>query len=158
MSSKSPEYFEDLAVGDRFSSIEHQLDTGQIVEFARQFDPQPFHTDPEAAAESFFGGLVASGWHTAAITMKLIVDALPLADGVIGTGGHIERPNPARPGDTLHVECTVQEVRQSRSKPDRGLVKVECRTLNQSDELCMRYVTTLVVTRRPEGGADALQV
>ncbi|MGM7670265.1 MaoC family dehydratase [Microbacterium sp. A93] len=149
-------YLEDLRVGDEFVSDGHRVDAEQIIGFGGQFDPQPFHMDPEAAQDTFFGGLAASGWHTAALTMKLLVASFPLGCGIIGTGGQIEWPRPTRPGDTLRVVSTIQDITSSRSRPDRGLVTVECRTLNQDDRLCQRLVAKLVVTGRPrtEEGED----
>ncbi|MBT2324470.1 MaoC family dehydratase [Variovorax paradoxus] len=143
-------YLEDLAPGARFTSAEHALDAAQIVDFAKRFDPQPFHLDAEAAKSTFFQGLAASGWHTAAITMRLLVESgLPLADGVIGSGGEIQWPRPTRPGDVLHVESEVVEVIPSRSRPERGMVVVKSETLNQHGEVCQRLTTKLVVSRRP---------
>ncbi|MGC5615637.1 MaoC family dehydratase [Georgenia sp. Z1491] len=147
-------YLEDLTVGDEITSATYRLEAEEIVEFGRRYDPQPFHTDPEAADESFFRGLAASGWHTASVTMRLVVESVPLAAGVIGAGAELEWPRPTRPGDTLRVVSTVQEILPSRSRPDRGIVVVECRTLNQDDELCQRMVTKLVVMRSP-GSVEA---
>lgn len=157
MMKTTPIYLEDLRVGDEFVSEGHRLDTEQIIGFAGAFDPQPFHVDPEAAQDTFFAGLAASGWHTAALTMKLLVASLPLGCGVIGAGGQIDWPRPTRPGDTLRVMSTVQDITPSTSRPDRGMVTVECRTLNQDDQMCQRLIAKLVVTRKPgtEGeGAD----
>jgi acyl dehydratase len=143
-------YLDDLSPGDRFVSGEHALDAAQIVEFAKRFDPQPFHLDEEAAKNTFFQGLAASGWHTASITMHLLVDSgLPLADGVIGSGGEIQWPRPTRPGDVLHVESEVLEVTPSRSRPERGMVVVRSETRNQHGEVLQRLTTKLVVSRRP---------
>src|SRR5262249_5958811 len=114
-------FFDDLHVGRRFTSGGHLIDEGQVPAFAEQFDPEPFHLDGEAAKGTLFGGLVASGWHTAAITMRLLVEGgLPIAGGVVGVGGEISWPRPTRPGDVLHVEGEVLELRPSRSRPDRG--------------------------------------
>ncbi len=143
-------YLEDLKPGDRFTSGEHALDAAQIVEFAQRFDPQPFHLDAQAAKSTFFQGLAASGWHTASITMRLLVQSgLPLADGIIGSGGEIQWPRPTRPGDVLHVESEVLEVIPSRSRPERGMVVVRSETLNQHGDVCQRLTTKLVVSRRP---------
>jgi len=143
-------YLEDLAVCDRFQSGEHVLDVAQIKAFAQQFDPQPFHTDEEAAKATFFGGLAASGWHTAALTMKLLVDSgIPLADGIIGSGGELQWPRPTRPGDVLHVVSEVVEITPSRSKPGRAMVTMRCQTLNQRGEVLQAFTPKLVVHSRP---------
>lgn len=142
-------YLDDLSVGDRFTSGEHALDPAQIVAFAAQFDPQPFHTDPDAAEGTFFRGLAASGWHTAALTMKLLVESgLPLADGVIGAGGELQWPQPTRPDDVLHVESEVLEIVPSRSKPGRAMVQMRCETKNQRGEVLQRFTPKLVVVAR----------
>jgi len=141
-------YLEDLSEGMVFESAEYTLDATQIQAFARNFDPQPFHLDEAAARDSFFGGLAASGWHTAAITMKLIVESLPLAGGVIGAGGEISWPRPTRPGDVLRVASTIVSVAPSKSKPDRGIVTVQSETQNQHGDVCQRLVARLVVFRR----------
>ncbi|CAN7200782.1 MULTISPECIES: MaoC family dehydratase [unclassified Variovorax] len=145
-------YLEDLSPGARFTSGEQALDAAQIVDFAQRFDPQPFHLDVEAAKSTFFQGLAASGWHTASITMRLLVQSgLPLADGIIGSGGEIQWPKPTRPGNVLHVESEVLEVIPSRSRPERGMVVVRSETLNQHGDVCQRLTTKLVVSRRPAG-------
>src|SRR5882762_11379662 len=116
-------FLEDLQVGQRFWSGFHTIDAAQIKAFARQFDPQPFHLDGEAAKATLFGGLVASGWHTAAITMRLQVESgLPIAGGIVGIGGEMRWPRPTRPGDILRVVSDVEEVTSSRSRPDRGVI------------------------------------
>ncbi|WP_017524447.1 MaoC family dehydratase [Pusillimonas noertemannii] len=148
MTKHRPLFLEDLAVGAEYRSAEYQLETQDIVDFARRFDPQPFHLDEEAAKNSLFQGLAASGWHTAAITMKLLVDSLPLGSGIIGAGGAIDWPRPTRPGDTLHVVSKIVDIVPSRSKPDRGIVTAECRTINQHGETCQNLVPRLVVLRR----------
>ncbi|MGY0061930.1 MaoC family dehydratase [Streptomyces sp. LZ34] len=150
MTPPHPLYLDDLKAGDEFRSAEHQVDADQVIAFARDFDPQPFHLDPQAAKDTFFQGLAASGWHTAAITMKLLVGSLPLGSGIIGAGGEVAWPRAVRPGDALHVVSTVLEVAPSRSRPDRGIVTLECRTVNQTGDTCQRLVTKLVVMRRPE--------
>jgi acyl dehydratase len=142
-------YLEDVQVGQRFRSGTHALDEAQITAFAREFDPQPFHTDAEAAKDSLFDGLAASGWHTAAVTMKLLVDGgAPFAGGVIGAGGEINWPAPTRPGDVLRVESEVMAVTPSRSRPDRGIVTVRSETINQRGEVAQVLVAKLVVPRR----------
>jgi acyl dehydratase len=141
-------YFDDLHVGQRFTSATHTLDEAQIKSFARQFDPQPFHLDSAAAQATLFAGLAASGWHTAAITMRLMVEGgLPLAGGIIGAGGRLEWPRPTRPGDTLQVESEVVELRPSRSRPDRGMATVHSLTRNQHGEVVQDLTAKLVVPR-----------
>lgn len=143
-------YLEDLQPGQCFTSGSHALDADQIKAFAQQFDPQPFHLDEEAAQNSLFGGLAASGWHTAAITMRLQVESgLPISGGLIGAGGEINWLNPTRPGDILHVESEVLEVTPSRSRPDRGMITLRSETRNQRGEVVQTLTVKLVVPRRP---------
>lgn len=149
MTGQRPLYLDDLAVGAEYHSAEHRLDAGQTVAFAREFDPQPAHLDDAAAKNTFFQGLSASGWHTAAITMKLLVGSVPLGNGIIGAGIELQWPRPTRPDDTLHVVSKIVDIAPSRSKPDRGIVTVESLTLNQRGETCQRLVAKLVVMRRP---------
>jgi acyl dehydratase len=141
-------YLDDLHVGQGFVSSVHVVDEDQIKAFARQFDPQPFHLDNEAAKSTIFAGLAASGWHTAAITMKLLVESVPLAGGVIGGGREISWPQPARPGDALRVESKVVEMTPSRSRPDRGMAIIRSETLNQRGEAVQILNAKLVVARR----------
>jgi len=144
-------YLEDLHPGQRFTSGSHTIDEAQIKAFANQFDPQPFHLDDEAAKGTLFGGLVASGWHTAAITMRLQVESgLPISGGIIGAGGEINWPRPTRPGDILHVESEVLEINPSRSRPDRGMVTVRSETRNQRGEVVQTLTVKLVAPRRPK--------
>ncbi len=144
-------YLEDVAVGNCFVSGTHAMDAAQIKEFARQFDPQPFHLDEAAAADSLFGGLAASGWHTAAITMKLFVSSLPMADGLVGAGVEVTWPKPTRADDILHVESTITEIKPSRSRPGRAMVTVETLTLNQEGEPRQRLVSRVVMFSRTQG-------
>jgi acyl dehydratase len=142
-------YFDDLRVGQRSRSGEYQVSAEQIRAFATQFDPQPFHLDETAGQASVLGGLSASGWHTAAITMRLIVGSeFQLAAGVVGLGGEIKWPQPTRPGDTLHVESEVIELIPSRSRPDRGVVKIRNETVNQRNEIVQIFIAALLVPRR----------
>ena len=151
--STTPLYLEDLQIGDQFRSHEHTIDEAQIKAFAAEFDPQPFHLDDELAKGTLFGGLAASGWHTAAITMRLLVSiSPPLAGGVIGAGGEVRWPIPTRPGDVLHVETEVLEIIPSRSKPERGMVSMRCLTRNQDGAVVQELVAKLVVARRPVAG------
>ena len=141
-------YLDDLAVGQRFTSGPHAIDEAQIKAFARQFDPQPFHLDAEAGADSLFGRLVASGWHTAAITMRLLTESVPIDNGVIGAGGDIAWPRPTLPGDILTVTSVIEEIAPSRSRPDRGIVRMRSETRNQRDEVVQVLNSRLVVLRR----------
>ncbi len=142
-------YLDDLHVGRRFTSRTHLIDEAQITAFARQFDPQPFHLDDEAAKRTIFAGLVASGWHTAAITMRLLVETgLPLEGGIIGVGGELAWPKPPRPGDTLQVESEIMAITPSRSRPDRGMATVRSLTRNQRKEVVQELTAKLIVPRR----------
>jgi acyl dehydratase len=142
-------YIDDLNIGQRFTSAKHAIDEAQIKAFAVQFDPQPFHTDERAAERTFFNGLAASGWHTAAITMRLNVESgPPLAGGIVGAGGELSWPAPTRPGDILHVESEVVEITPSRSRPDRGTIVMLSRTMNQRGEVVQVLKARLVVPRR----------
>ncbi|HVC52509.1 MAG TPA: MaoC family dehydratase [Stellaceae bacterium] len=143
------QYFEDLAVGQRFGSGTLDVEAAAIKAFAAEYDPQPFHLDDAAARSSLFGGLAASGWHTAAMMMKLLVAGeFRPAGGIIGAGGELSWPAPVRPGDTLRVVAEILEVRSSRSRPGHGLVKVRVTTLNQRDETVQAFTPTLLVERR----------
>jgi acyl dehydratase len=142
-------YLEDFHVGLRMAGGLHRLDAAQIKAFASEFDPQPFHLDEAAAERSMFQGLCASGWHTAAITMRLLTSLTPpIAGGIVGAGAELNWPAPARPGDELHVECEVLEVRPSRSRPDRGLVLLRIQTRNQFNETRQDLTAKLIVFRR----------
>lgn len=143
-------YLEDLHAGQRFTSGTHTMTVEAIKAFARQFDPQPFHLDEAAAEASFFHGLAASGWHTASVTMRLMVDrGFPLAGGLIGAGGELTWPLATRPGDVLHVECEVLAVTPSKSKPERGFVTVRSRTLNQKGEVVQDMTSRMLAWRKP---------
>ncbi len=147
-------YLEDLKVGQTFRSGTRVVEADEIKRFAAEYDPQPFHTDEEAAAISFFGGLAASGWHTASITMRLLVDGgAPVAGGVIGAGGEIVWPKPTRPGDTLRVDSEIIEIKPSQSRPDRGIVTFQSKTRNQDGEIVQVLTAKLIVFRRDEGTA-----
>jgi acyl dehydratase len=149
-------FLDDLSVGQRFSSGSHTIDEAQIKAFAAQFDPQPFHLDGEAAKATLFGGLAASGWHTAAITMKLLVESgLPLRGGIIGSGGEISWPRPTRPGDTLTALSEIEEITPSRSRPDRGMIRVRSETRNQHGETVQILIAKLVVPRRTSAAVPA---
>lgn len=147
--ANGPLYLEDLHVGMRFTSGEYLVDEEGIKAFATAFDPQPFHLDETAAQASIFGGLAASGWHTAAITMRLMVTGgLPLAAGIIGLGGEIGWPRPTRPGDRLRVESEIVEILPSRSKPNQAIVKARNTTLNQDGEAVQVFTAKSLVFRR----------
>jgi acyl dehydratase len=144
-------YFEDFKVGDRFEGG-GTVDVSQdaIVAYARQFDPQPFHLDPQAARRTMFGELVASGWHTASMTMHLFATSdINIVNGVIGSGvEQLNWPRPVRPGDRLTVRSEVTETRPSKSKPDRGMMRVRIETLNQDGAVVQSFIANLIVMRR----------
>ena len=145
-----PLYFDDLTLGQRFTTGSVTMSAEAIRAFATQFDPQPFHLDEQAGRESLFGGLVASGWHTAALTMRMLVDGgLPLAGGTIGLGVQIEWRMPVRPGDVLHVEGEVIELVPSRTRPSRGRLVTRNATLNDRGNVVQLAVTRMLVPRRP---------
>ena len=142
-------FLDDFEVGQRFVSGSHLIDEAQIKAFAKQFDPQPFHLDDDAAKQTIFGGLAASGWHTAALTMRLMVDGgAPIEGGLVGAGGEIGWPKPTRPGDVLHVESEVVAVTPSRSKPHQGMVTLRSETRNQHGDIVQVLTAKLVVPRR----------
>ena len=143
-------HLDDLRVGQRFVSAARRVDAAEIVRFAAEFDPQPFHVDAEAAKATRFEGLVASGWHTAAITMRQLVEGgAPIAGGIVGVGGEISWAYPVRPGDTLNVHSEVVQIAPSRSRPDRGTVTIRSETRNQDGTVVQIFVGTIVVPRRP---------
>jgi acyl dehydratase len=144
-------YLEDFAVGQTFGSGRLRVDEERIRSFAAEFDPQPFHLDAAAARSSIFRGLAASGWHTAAMTMRLLVESeLKPAGGIVGAGfDEFRWPRPVRPGDELHLDIEVMEVRPSKSRPEQGLIKVKTTTVNQNGEAVQVSVGNLVVPRRP---------
>lgn len=142
-------YLEDLHVGQTFTTGSVTVTAEAIKAFARDYDPQPFHLDEAAAEASLFGGLAASGWHTAALSMRLLVDGLPIAGGLIGVGGETTWPRPTRPGDTLTVHIEITEITPSKSRPDRGMVTMRSRTLNQNGQVVQEFAAKLVVPRRP---------
>ena len=143
-------YLEDLHIGQRFVSGTYRITEDQIRAFALEFDPQPFHLDEAKAKASIFAGLAASGWHTAAVAMRLLVTGgLPLGNGIIGLGGDLAWPRPTRPGDTLHVESEVMEIVPSRSKPNQAVVKVRSTTLNQDGKAVHVFTGKVLVFKRP---------
>ena len=149
-------YFEDLTPGRVFETASHTLSQEEIIAFAHQFDPQPFHTDPEAAKASVFDGLAASGWHTSCLTMRLVTasELKNVANGLIGMGIKDMRwPQPTRAGDTLHASLEVLAQKTSSSKPDFGVVQLRWTTLNQRGEIAMQLETSMWVARRPSAQA-----
>jgi acyl dehydratase len=144
-------YLEDLETGQVFrGSTRIRVTVEDIMRFAREYDPQPFHLDDKAAKESIFGGLAASGWHTAAMTMRMLVDGdCRIAGGLIGLGfEELRWPRPVRPGDELRVQSEILEKRESKSRQDQGLVKLRNSTFNQHDEPVQVSIGTLIVPRR----------
>lgn len=149
MSARTLLYFDDLHRGQRFVSGAQTVTEEDIVRFAREFDPQPFHLDHEAARQSLFGALSGSGWHTAAVTMRLLVESgPPLAGGILGVGGEISWTLPMRPGDTLEVHSEVLELTPSRSKPNRGIATLRNETRNQRGQVIQTFVARVIVPRR----------
>jgi acyl dehydratase len=145
-------YLEDFGVGETFGSGRLKVAEERIRSFAKEFDPQPFHLDPAAAQHTIFHGLAASGWHTAAVTMRLLVESeFKPAGGIVGAGfDELRWPHPVRPGDELHLQSEVLEVRPSKSRPDFGLIKIRTTTLNQNGEAVQIFIGNLLVLHRPK--------
>src|SRR2546423_15057843 len=142
-------YFEDLKAGERFKSGTYSVSEEQIISFAREFDPQPFHLDSTVAGQTIFKSLIASGWHTAAITMRLFVQTLNFAEGAVGLGvDELRWPNPVRPGDALRVETEIVDLRPSKSKPDRGIVRIRNVTTNQRGEIVQTMFASALVPKK----------
>ncbi len=154
----APFHYEDFLPGQRFvSPLHHSLDAASIKEFAAQYDPQPQHTDEAAASHGRYGGLIASGWHTASVTMRMLMAGglPPIAGGSVGAGVEaLTWPKPVRPGDTLSAETEVLEKRISRSRPEFGLVRFRATTLNQHGEKVQEMTSTLFVPRREMNEED----
>jgi acyl dehydratase len=144
------QYLEDFAAGQVYRSNRLPVDKKQILAFASQFDPQPYHLDEEAARKSVFKGLAASGWHTAAMTMRLLIESdFQPADGILGVGlEELSWPRPVRPGDKLRVENEVLEVRPSKLRADRGVIRVRVTTFNQNDQPVQIFTGNLLVPSR----------
>lgn len=156
IAKRVPMYLEDFAVGMVFAGGARQVTTEEIKAFAREYDPQPFHTDEAAARDTFFEGLAASGWHTAAITMRLLTEyGPPVVGGLIGGATEISWPQPTRPGDVLRIAAEILEVKPSRSRPERGMVVMRSETKNQRDEIVQVLTAKMVVPRRNPGTALA---
>lgn len=146
-------YFEDLKIGNRFQSDTYLVTQDGIVAFAREFDPQVFHFDPASAKTTMFEGLIASGWHTAAVSMRLFVQTMNVPGGIIGLGvDELRWPNPVRPGDVLRVETEIVDLRASRSKPSYGIVRLRNVTKNQRDEIVQSMLASALVPKRDQVG------
>jgi len=149
--SQQPLYLDDMQVGQKFTSGTYLMTEERIKQFAAEFDPQPFHLDEAAAQATVFKGLAASGWHTAAVAMRLLITGgLPFAAGAVGLGGEIEWPRPTRPGDILQVESEIVEIIPSRSKPNQGIVRVRSTTKNQKAEPVQVFTAKILAFKRPE--------
>ena len=148
-------YFDDYALGSTYECGSVSIDQASIIAFAKEFDPQPFHVDPVAAAAGPYGGLIASGWHTAALVMRLLVENYLAAESSLGSAGldELRWPHPVRPGDTLRVRATVVESRRSLSKPDRGIVKTVVEAANSGGATVMRATAINFMLVRPDSGA-----
>ena len=148
-------YFDDYAPGATYECGSVSVEEANIIAFAKEFDPQPFHVDPVAAAAGPYGGLIASGWHTSALVMRLLVDNFFSAESSLGSAGldELRWPHPVRPGDTLRVRATVVESRRSLSKPDRGIVKTMVEAVNQDGRTVMRATAINFMLVRPPGDA-----
>jgi acyl dehydratase len=142
-------YLEDLYVGQRFTSAPHLVDAEQIKKFAVEFDPQPFHLSEEGAAGSLFGSLAASGWHTAALTMRMLVESVPLADGLVGAELQLAWPKPTRPGMELQVFSDVVDIVPSRSKPHMAIVTMRNETRDQDGQVLQIFTVKMPVFKRP---------
>lgn len=143
-------YLDDLHEGQTFVSRPEEMTVEAIKAFAGAFDPQPFHLDETAAQASFFAGLAASGWHTAAVTMRLITESVPIAGGVIGGGGEIRWPQATRPGDVLRVTSRIEALAPSRTRPGRGMVTLLSETRTQRGEIVQTLTARLLAFRRPD--------
>ena len=143
-------YLNDLTIGTTWTSREHTLTEADIIEFAQQYDPQPFHTDPERAKDSFFGTLVSSGWQTACLTMRLMVETIPIATGLIGASGSVKWGRPTYPNDRIHVVAKVVDIKRSTSKPNQGIVTVQIHTINQDGEFAQQFTCNMLAFDRPE--------
>ena len=144
-------YFEDLKIGDTFKSQAYQVGEDQIVSFAREFDPQPFHLDAAIARQTMFKDFIASGWHTAAISMRLFVQTLNFAEGAIGLGvDEMRWPTAVKPNDVLQVETEILDLRESRSKPNHGIIRIRNVTTNQRGEVVQTMLASALVLRKKQ--------
>ena len=141
--------FEDFPVGTRLVSSGYPITADAIMDFGQKFDPQIFHLDPKAAEQTLFGGLAASGWHTAAVSMRLFVDSMDVAGGIIGMGvDELKWPNAVRPGDDLRVETEILQARRSKSRPDYGIIRIRNVTKNQRDEVVQSFMANAMLATR----------
>jgi acyl dehydratase len=144
--------FEDFLAGNRLISSTHRVTADAVMEFARAFDPQIFHLDPKAAEQTLFGGLAASGWHTAAVSMRLFIDTMEVAGGIIGMGvEELKWPNAVRPGDDVRVEIEILEARRSKSRPGYGIIRIRNVTKNQRDEVVQSFMASAMLPMRGTG-------
>ncbi len=143
-------YLDDLHVGLRFASAPHRLDADQIKRFAAEFDPQPFHLSEEGAEGTLFDSLAASGWHTAALTMRMLVESVPLADGLVGAELQLSWPKPTRPGMTLQVFSEIVEIKPSRSRPNMAIATMRNETRDQEGDALQVFTVKMPVFKRPE--------
>ena len=141
--------FEDFPIGTRLQSVPIKVTEESIIEFARQFDPQPFHVDPATAQRTLFGGLAASGWHTAAISMRLFIQTMNVPGGIIGMGvDELQWPNPVRPDDQLRLDIEIIDARLSKSRPGFGIIRIHNITRNQRDEIVQSFKTSAMLPTR----------
>ena len=141
--------FEDFPVGTRLISSTHRVTADAIMEFARAFDPQIFHLDPKSAQQTLFGGLASSGWHTAAVSMRLFVDTMEVAGGIIGMGvDELKWPNAVRPGDELSLEIEILEARRSKSRSGYGIIRILNVTKNQRGEVVQSFMANAMLPAR----------
>ncbi len=144
--------FEDFPAGTRLVSSTHRVTADAIMEFARAFDPQIFHLDPKSAEKTLFGGLAASGWHTAAVSMRLFVDTMDVPGGIIGMAvDELKWPNAVRPGDDLRLEIEIVEARRSKSRPGCGIIRIRNVTKNQRDEVVQSFMASAMLPMRGTG-------
>jgi acyl dehydratase len=144
-------YFENFKVGDIFQSDTVRVTADAIIEFAQQFDPQIFHLDPKLAERTLVKGLIASGWHTAALSMRLFVEAMNVPGGIIGLGvDELRWPHPVRPGDELRLEIKIIETRLSKSRPSAGIIRIQNTTRNQQNEVVQTFVASAMIPKRPQ--------
>ena len=141
--------FEDFPIGTSLVSTGYPITADAIMDFGRKYDPQIFHRDPDAAEKTVFGGLAASGWHTAAVSMRLFVDTMDVAGGIIGMGvDELKWPNAVRPGDELRLEIEILQARHSKSRPGYGIIRIRNATKNQRDEVVQSFMVSAMLPMR----------